>query len=493
MMKIALCSKLVDRPKSSMTVVPFFSQEEGVEASFALGNLKETVEAVLSYEDFSAKLGSTMLVLDGTDKEERLMFLGLGASDEVSSKSIKEAIAAFIKRARGKKHWKNINIVLPRVKGISSSDVCRFVLEGLHLSSYLFEELKSIDQRNPFFIEKVTLIGEGKAEILNQTAQINQGVTLARDLVNKNAKDACPSYLASVCKQMAKQHSKIKTTVLNKKELETNKMGLLLAVGASSADEPKLITMEYRNGGSKSTTMVVGKGVTFDTGGLNLKPTNFIEEMKCDMGGAAAAIGLMKAVAEQNLKVNLIAVVPTTENSIGSQSYKPGDVYTSYEGKTVEITNTDAEGRLILADALAYGQKKFKPDCVIDLATLTGAIVVALGQERTGYYCTSDTLAKQLEKASTTTDEKVWRMPLDKEYKALLKSSIADIANCAKKRMAGSITAAMFLKEFVEEGMDWIHLDIAGTAYLDGPSGYNLTQATGVGVRLLNELLLSLK
>lgn len=494
MMKVALCSKLASRPSSDLTVIPFFAEEEeGVKASFAVGDLKTPVEAALSYEDFSGKKGSTLLMLDGGDKDERLLFLGLGSSKKVTTQSLKQAVAAFMKRARGKKHWKKVNIVLPKVKGMTSHDTFKACLEGFYLSSYIFEELKSVDKREPFFLEKVTFIGEGTSEQISQAAKVNIGVSLARDLVNKNAKDACPSYLEHVCKQIAVKHSKVKTSVLSKKDLEAKKMGLILAVGASSADAPRIITMEYRNGGKQSTTMVVGKGVTYDTGGLNLKPTGAIEDMKCDMGGAAAVIGLMKAVAEQNLKVNLIGVVPTTENAIDSDSYKPGDVYTSYKGTTVEITNTDAEGRLILADALAYGQKKFKPDRVIDLATLTGAVVVALGQERTGYYCTNDTFAKQLEKASLTSDEKIWRMPLDEEYRDHLKSSIADMANCGRKRMAGSVTAAMFLKEFIEEGMPWVHLDIAGSAYLDSPADYHLTQATGAGVRLLNELLLSLK
>jgi leucyl aminopeptidase len=493
-MKLTVCSKLADRPAADITVVPFFALEkEGVQAGFKLGDLKEPIDAIVSYEDFSASLGSTMLVLDGGNKDERLMLLGLGKEAGLDSEGIREAVAAFIKRARGKQHWKKVNIVVPKVKGIKQESAMEAVAEAVALGSYLFEDLKSIDNRKPFFMEKVTLIGEGKPSTLKKVEQIQTGVDLARDLVNRNAKDANPSHLASVCKALAKKHPKVKTTVMNKKELEAHKMELLLAVGASSCDEPKLVMMEYLNGGNKSTTMVVGKGVTFDTGGLNLKPTNFIEDMKCDMGGAAAAIGLMKAVAEQGLKVNLVVLVPTTENAIGSLSYKPGDVYTSYLGKTVEITNTDAEGRLILADALAYGQKKYKPDRVIDLATLTGAVVVALGDQRTGYYCTNNALAKQLETAGDETGEKVWRMPLDAKYRKQLDSSIADVANCSKKRMAGSVTAAMFLKEFIEEGMDWIHLDIAGTAYLDSACSYHLTPATGVGVRLLNKLITELK
>ncbi|PCI78143.1 leucyl aminopeptidase [Candidatus Aerophobetes bacterium] len=489
-MKVTVCAKINDRPISDVTVVPFFTHKKGeVASAFTEGDLKQTLEDIAAYEDFSAKQGSTLLVLGGSEKDERLLFLGLGSVETVSSNSIKEAIAAFVKRARGKSQWKRVNVVIPKVKGLKAEVVFEAVVEGLFLSHYLFEDLKSVDNRKLFYMDKVTVIGEGTNGKITQIQKLHTGVTLARDLVNRNAKDATPSHLASVCKNLAKKYPNVKTKVLEKKELETHKMGLLLAVGESSADEPKLIMMEYLNGGSKSTTMVVGKGVTFDTGGLNLKPTNYIEDMKCDMGGAAAAIGLMKAVAEQNLKVNLIVLVPTTENAIGSLSYKPGDVYTSYLGKTVEITNTDAEGRLILADALAFGQKKFKPDRIIDLATLTGAIVVALGSERTGYYCTEDKLAKKLEEAATVTSEKVWRMPLDKEYASQLKSPIADLANCSKKRMAGSITAALFLKEFIEEGTPWIHLDIAGTAYLDGATSYHMTQATGVGVRLLNELV----
>ena len=246
-------------------------------------------------------------------------------------------------------------------------------------------------------------------------------------------------------------------------------MDLLLAVGNGSSCDPALIQLEYRGDPkSKDLTLIVGKGVTFDTGGLNLKPTGHIEDMRGDMGGAAAALGIVKAAAAIKLKKNFVVVIPSTENAIGSKAFKPGDTYRSYLGKTVEIGNTDAEGRLILADALAYGQKKFSPNRILDMATLTGAIVIALGTERSGLFCNNDKFAKLCEKAGEQSGEKVWRMPIDSDYKELFKSNIADIKNCGG-RAGGSITAALFLKEFILKDTPWIHLDIAATAFLDHP------------------------
>jgi leucyl aminopeptidase len=290
---------------------------------------------------------------------------------------------------------------------------------------------------------------------------------------------------------MEKEFSSVKSVILRKKELEKEQLGLLLAVNRGSHRDPALILLEYRgNPTSKELIGIVGKGITYDTGGLNLKPTGSMETMKCDMAGAAAVLGIIRTAASLKMKVNLVGVVATTENAIGPESYKPGDVYRSYSGKMVEITNTDAEGRLVLADALSYLQAKYHPTEMVDLATLTGGVVVALGEEVTGFFANEETLAKALFQAGEKTHERLWRLPLYSEYRELLKSTIADIKNSGPRK-ASPIQAGIFLKEFVSEKIPWAHLDIAGTAYLEKPKGYNPTHATGVGVRLLIEWLSS--
>ena len=268
-------------------------------------------------------------------------------------------------------------------------------------------------------------------------------------------------------------------------------MGLLLAVNRASSRDPTFMLIEYK-GDPKAhdLTVLVGKGITFDTGGLNLKPTGSMESMKCDMAGAAAVLGVIQAAAALGIKKNITGVIAATENSIGSRSYKPGDVYCGYAGKSVEIGNTDAEGRLILADALAYAVKNLKPSRIIDLATLTGAVEVALGNEAIGLLSNHDVLADLLIRSGSSTGERVWRLPLYEEYKDLLKSDVADIKSTGG-RTAGCITAAIFLHEFVGK-TPWAHLDIAGTAYLNEAKRYQPKHATGVGVRLMLSLLESL-
>lgn len=488
-MQLTVNASVSKRPKGDLIVVPFFKTKKGAEPAVNIPDLKGTIGPILKAGDFSGKEGATMLAYLTGKTEKRLLLLGLGDEKSCSLETLRKSYAAAMKRCQDKK-WLHVNFVLPKCVKIDTTDVTRAVSEGVALTSYVFDEWKSKDGKKPFHIKKGVLVGARDASICKKTLGILTGVNLARNLVNRNALDVTPQTLGAEAKKMAKQFSSVKAKVLTKKELEKEKMGLLLAVGSGGRVDPALVIAEYRGDPrSDDLTMVVGKGITFDTGGLNLKPTNFIEDMRADMGGAAAALGLIQAAASIKLKANIVAVVPTTENAIDAHSYKPGDVYRSHAGKTVEITNTDAEGRLVLADALSYGQKVYQPDRIIDLATLTGAVLVALGDLRAGLFSNNDKFARLCEKAGEATGEKVWRMPLDPEYKALMKSTIADIKNAAKKRLAGSVTAAIFLQEFIQKKTPWIHLDIAGTAFLDQARDYHLSQATGSGVRLLIELL----
>ena len=477
------------RTQADLIVVPFFQGKKGAQSLVNLPDLKEAIDPVLKAGDFEGKEGATLLSYLKGQKEKRLLFLGLGEEKNCHLETLRRSFGAAMKRCHNKK-WPHINVVVPPIKKWDKQEVVRAICEGMGLASYLFEEWKSKENRRPYYVKKITLIGVKDSKILQKTSGILSGVHLARDLINRNALDITPQTLVMQAKSLARRFTSVKTTALNKKQMEKEKLGLLLAVSNGSSVDPALIMVEYRGAPrSKELTMVVGKGITFDTGGLNLKPTKFIEDMRADMSGGAAALGIIQAAASIKLKANIVVIVPASENAIGSRSYKPGDVYRSYQGKTVEITNTDAEGRLVLADALAYGQKKYAPTRIIDLATLTGAIVIALGTERAGLFSNNDKFAKLCEQAGEKTGERVWRMPLDPEYKSLLRSSIADIMNAATKRVAGSVTAALFLQEFVVKKTPWIHLDIAGTAFLDSPQDYHLTLATGAGVRLVIELL----
>jgi leucyl aminopeptidase len=386
----------------------------------------------------------------------------------------------------------DINVVLPNVESIPQEDIVRGVVEGLLLPNYGFTALKkdSIKDEKPKFLEKICLVGASKKDLdaAETIKEICKAVYLTRDLVNGNADDVTPQHLARVGMELAKKDKHLKTTVFDKKRIEKEKMGLLLAVNRGSHLDPVFMTIEYK-GNPKSTdhTVLVGKGITFDTGGLNLKPTGSMETMKTDMSGAAIILGVMSVIAKLKLKVNVTGVIASTENAIDAKSYKPGDVYCSRAGKTVENGNTDAEGRLVLADALSYAVDHLKPTRIIDFATLTGAIDIALGNEAAGLFTNNDVLADFLIRAGSETGERLWRLPLYEEYREQLRSDIADIKSTGG-RSAGSITAAMFLQEFVGK-VPWAHLDIAATAYSAEARRYNPKFGTGIGVRLIVSLL----
>ncbi len=340
------------------------------------------------------------------------------------------------------KKIKHVGILFPKCK--QKEEFLQGIAEGLLLSNYSFSYKHDSVKENPIvLLDRVTLIGVERADGLERMQKIVEGVYFVRDLVNANADDKIEKLL----KEVKKLHPKIKTTLFDKKKLEAEKMGLILAVNRASNLDPYLIQASYRgNPKSKEHVVLIGKGITYDTGGLSIKPTDGMLAMKCDMAGAATVLGAVKIAAELGLKVNVTAVTPITENSIGSGSYKLGDVYRSYSGKTVEINNTDAEGRLVLADAIGYAVANLKPSCIVDLATLTGAVVVALGEDIAGLFANNDELAEELMAASQRTDELLCNMPLYPDYLEGFKSDIADLVNSGG-REAGAIKAALFLQD----------------------------------------------
>ena len=437
-----------------------------------------------------AKKGETLLLYREGGKEKRVLLLGLGEGSSLTLEGLRKSYASAIKAVKGKR-LKTLNILFPISTHLERSLLCKAAMEGAMLCSYSFTAFKSVDAKKDVPIEKICFCGLSNAEksLLERTEVLIRAVNLTRDLVNGNADDIHVDALIKQATQLGKKFPKIKSTVLDQKRLEKEKMGLMLAVGRGAVRPPALVLLEYRGDPkAKEMTAVVGKGITYDTGGLNLKPTGGMETMKCDMAGAGAVLGIIQAAAELGLKKNLLGVLAIAENAIGPMSYKPGDVYISHSGKSVEISNTDAEGRLVLADALSYIQENYSLTRVIDLATLTGGVVVAIGEESTGLFCNQEGLAKDLESAGERTFDRVWRLPLYPEYKDLLKSGIADIKNASTVRKASPCTAAVFLQEFIKD-LPWAHLDIAGTAYLSDPKSYHTTPATGAGVRLLIDYL----
>ncbi len=422
------------------------------------------------------------------EDETCILYCGIGESAETIAGIVRKSAAAGARKA-GQLEKRSIAVEFD-TKDTRRPDTQAAALEGLLLGSYVFDTYKSEKPAVVSVIELVDTVLRPKD--IKHIRAVYDGVCFARDLVNENAESVNPQRLAKEARSIATKGG-MKCEVLTEKNIVEKKLGLLNAVGKGSQTPPRLAIISYKGDPrSKEVTAVVGKGITFDSGGQNLKPSGHIETMREDMGGAAAVLGLMKTVAQLKPKVNLLGVIPAAHNAVGSKSCFPGDVHTSYSGKTVEIINTDAEGRLILADAMSYCQKHYSPTRIVDLATLTGGIVYALGTTVAGVFSSSDTLAEKLYKSGQRTNERVWRFPIYEEHSDAMKSEFADLRNISKLKRgeAGSITAAAFLKEFVNEKVEWAHIDIAGVAFREGePHAEMPRMGTGFGVRLLSDLL----
>ncbi|NVN98515.1 MAG: leucyl aminopeptidase [Geobacteraceae bacterium] len=445
---------------------------------------------IIAGKEFCGKVNSSRLIDTlGKLQAERLLLVGLGKKSELNVEQLRQAAGGSMQALK-----------VARISSFASAlhlswmakTALEAVCEGTLLGSYAFEQYKTKDRAERFNFEEMTLLQpketDGKADIarIERTKTICEGVRLARDLVSQPGNVVTTGYLADTAMEIAARHS-LGCRIYEQSELEKLGMNALLAVGKGAAEPPRLIVLEYNGCDTKGRPVVlVGKGITFDSGGISIKPGAGMEEMKTDMAGGAAVLGAMAAVAGLKLPVNLVAIVPTAENMPDGKAYRPGDVLTSLSGTTIEITNTDAEGRLILCDALHFAQK-YKPTALIDLATLTGACVVALGHEASGLMGNDQRLVDALKAAGERCGERLWQLPLWDEYGEAMKSDIADLKN-AGSRDGGSITAGWFLKQFVGKNR-WAHLDIAGTAWSDKHRPYSPKGATGVGVRLLIEYL----
>lgn len=479
-----------DRHSADVVVVPAWHEKKKAVIACHGKEFEGLVKFPLEAGDFQGKEGECLFLYCDRSTEKRVLLLGLGNKKPCLPESLRRAYASSLKAVRSKK-LRSVNFLFPETDLMGKDMLCRAVIEGVLMTHYTFGKLKGVspEDEDPESPKSLCFCGldTGGAALLKKTEIVVDSVNFVRDLVNGNADEIHSSALVKMAKDLEKKHSHVKTTVLDKKALEKEKMGLLLAVGRAAVHDPALIILEYRgNSKSKDMTAIVGKGITYDTGGLNIKTTG-METMKADMAGAAVALGIIRAASELKLRVNLVAALAVAENAVGPASYKPGDVYRSYSGKTVEISNTDAEGRLVLADAISWIEDHYSPSRLIDLATLTGGVVVAIGEEATGLFSNDEKLVADLEKAGDRTHERLWRLPLYPEYKDYLKSQIADIKNSGPRK-ASAGQGATFIQQFVKS-VPWAHLDIAGTAYLSEPKAYHTTPATGVGIRLLVDFL----
>jgi len=443
--------------------------------------------------EFSAKAGEQILFQPaGHLPAERVLLVGLGPTEQITAEKIRRAAGHAIQLVAEKK-FGQMAFALPLDAGESDyATQVQAATEGLLLASYrydLFLDEKTKGSRK--LPKSVTLAIEEQnkkdCEVAVEKAQkLCRAVILARDLVNAPGNIKSPAFLAEQA-QAAAGESTLKYKVLGQKQLVKEGCSALLSVAQGSAREPRLIILEHHGGGKdEAPVALVGKGVTFDSGGISLKSPEKMDEMKMDMGGGAAVIGTMLAASLLELPVNLVGIIPAVENMPSGTAYRPGDILTSLSGQTIEVLNTDAEGRLILADALTYA-KRYQPRLVIDLATLTGACIIALGHQATAVLGNDQELVQSLLDAGEKSGERLWQLPLWEEYDQLIKSSVADVKNTGG-RPAGTITAAAFLKKFAND-FRWAHLDIAGTAWRDQDQPYTPKGGTGVGVRLLIDFL----
>jgi leucyl aminopeptidase len=451
-------------------------------------DLPEPLAGAPGSEDVKAAYKKATLVHPGTPR--RALVVGLGDRDEFE---LERARVAGAIAARTAASMEASSLALSGPDGDDPAAMATAIVEGAILASYRFDRFKSKGdegEEDSKSLDEITLIGDaGLAEAVEAARIGAEAENFARELQDLPSNVVTPSYLAGRANAIAEEHDSVTCEVLGRKQIADAGMGGLVAVSQGSAEEPQLIVLRYQGGGEGPTLGLVGKGVTFDSGGISIKPSAGMQEMKMDMSGAAAVIEAVSAIAKLEVPIDILAVIPSTENMPSGTAIKPGDIITQLNGKTVEVNNTDAEGRLILADALAYSVEQ-GADRVVDLATLTGAVIVALGSTYAGLISNDDAFAEQVEGAAARTGELAWRLPLHSEYKELTKGSVADLTNASSKRKASTIYAGSFLEEFVD-GKPWVHLDIAGTAW-DVGREYVGKGPTGFGVRLLVDLARSL-
>ncbi|MGA7615870.1 MAG: leucyl aminopeptidase [Thermoanaerobaculia bacterium] len=454
--------------------------------------LRKEVESAVGHSAFTGRSEESIALLSKEPK--KITLVGLGKEESLSQRSVRGAVYAVAKTARRNRDG-SIAVWFPYVLAhLDPASTTRLLADWLGQSDYKYDRYLTADDSKKRPSIRCVLLAPAEVDakqakaMTEEAAILSAAVETARDLGNAPGNEMTPARLAERAREVA-QSAGVKCTIYDKKAIEKMKMGGLLAVNRGSAQEPRFIVLEYAPKKATRTVALVGKGITFDSGGISIKPAEKMEDMKFDMCGAAAVIGIIEAAARLELPVRIIGAIPSTENLPGGNAYKPGDIITTMSGKTVEIVNTDAEGRMILSDALYWASQQ-KPDHLIDFATLTGACVVALGNESSGLFSNDDELARKLIEEGDKCGERLWRLPEWNEYKELIRSEWADMKNSGG-RWGGAITAAVFLEEFVDVP-SWAHLDIAGTAWADNETAREVKGATGAGVRATVGFLRSL-
>jgi len=489
-MKIKIQDKL--KIKNDMLIIPVFKDQiKKKKYNLYQKSISTFLKERVKEKEFEGKEGESVFTyISEKNLPNKLLLFGMGNLDEYSSKNARE-LGAILGKLLKLKKCQDISFFLleemietfePFYQGIKFS---QYKTDG-----FKTEELKSKDKEE---LLSLTLITNEKPALLKRKIEraekISQGMDFIKDLVNSPSNIVDEAYFVKEAKKIAKEN-RYKIKVLGNKELKKMKWGALLAVNQGSTKQARVIILEYKGGAKKEEPIVlVGKGVIFDTGGYNLKPTRSIETMHQDMAGAATVLGLFKILKNLGIKKNIVAILPIVENLISADSYRPSDIITAYNGKTIEITNTDAEGRLILADSLSYGTE-YNPKYMISIATLTGAVAVATGNRYSGLMANDDELRGGLEEAGKETDDLAWPLPIHEDYKKKMDSKVADIRNydMGSGRYAGSSKAAAFLEKFVDE-KKWCHIDIGGTAFTDDPKKYEQNGATAAGLRMLVKFL----
>ncbi|PIR16606.1 MAG: leucyl aminopeptidase [Deltaproteobacteria bacterium CG11_big_fil_rev_8_21_14_0_20_49_13] len=487
---LVLCQQKKKDKKDKGTAV-LLRGGDGAELDQYLGGI---IGKVIKDEEFRGELGTCKIIYTaGKIPARAVILMGMGEMNEFTS-NVPRKLGAKVVSVANEVRAKSlaVTVIMDNIKGVPPALRIQSFVEGVLLGSYKFEEYKNKEDIEPDTLKEISLGvksgGKKIEEAVKKGAVLANGVILARDLINTPAHDLTPEDLAKKAKEIATK-GKLGISVLGKKEIEKERLNLLLAVAAGSKNEPRFIHLSYRPAKkARAKIALVGKGVTFDAGGYNLKPSSGMDHMKNDMGGGAVVLGLMKVISELKLPIGVDAYIPATDNMVSGSAEVPGNIIMSRSGKTVEILNTDAEGRLILADAITYATEK-KPDIIIDMATLTGHVRYAIGEIYTAVLGNDQKLIDKYIACAKEESEPAWQLPLEKEYKKGLKESLADINNTGKSK-AGAIIGALFLDEFVGD-TKWIHLDIAESAWTDEDKDYTPKGGTGSPLRSVLRFLSS--
>jgi leucyl aminopeptidase len=499
MMKISVESQEPSGVAAELLVVPLATLDTAARLSPRVAAIDRAIGGqihdVVRSGDFRGRKGESLLLFGkGRGAPRRVLLLGTGDEAKLDLEGARQ-IAGRAVAGAATRRVRSLAIVLPTARKLRTGEIARVIAEGAVLASYRPDAWKTKRNDAPPAITHVTLLVERAADLRGARDAAALGTTIAecqnvaRRLSNEPANALPPAQLASEARRVATEVG-LRCRVMDVAELRKRKMGALLGVGQGSTNPPRLVVLEHAPRGARRTVCVVGKGITFDSGGISIKPAGGMHDMKHDMSGAAATVGILRAAALLDLPLHVVGILAAAENMPGGDAYRPGDVLTSMSGQTIEIQNTDAEGRLVLCDAIHYARTHYEPDAIIDLATLTGACVVALGSWSSGLFSNHEALREAIRRAGDAVGERAWPMPMADEHRDEMRSQIADLKNVSGSRDAGASTAAAFLSSFVGD-TPWAHLDIAGTAYTSKPGACQPFGATGVGVRLVTEVLQS--